>query len=178
MINAAGLYVLNEFDNIVLMLLIPCRKREKDEECQKIIDDKINKHDRIFASIIGYCHIIFVLVTISIDYTNNFVDDLIFRKFVKNGPYGYFLPINICILYVVYYSCIIGIDGLKKDLFTIDRSDYCSKTDNYSASKDWGDSDEDDSASVVEKVTKKHMRKHEERIAELECQVEHLVDEL
>lgn len=68
LMNAAGLYILNEFDNIVLMLFHPCRKQENDAEAVDSVENKITSTDRMFGSIISYLHFAF-MVSYWISYT-------------------------------------------------------------------------------------------------------------
>lgn len=39
LMNAAGLYILNQIDNIIVLLFAPCRKEERDSESQELLND-------------------------------------------------------------------------------------------------------------------------------------------
>lgn len=56
LMNAAGLLILNQIDEIFLMLFLPCRSKSKDEECCEIIISKIRNIDRVFGYLLAFGH--------------------------------------------------------------------------------------------------------------------------
>lgn len=62
LMNTAGLYILNEFDDIALNLFIVCRSDEKDGESVAIIDSKTEDKDRMFALSVCFAHFAYMIV--------------------------------------------------------------------------------------------------------------------
>lgn len=119
LMNAAGLYILNEIDEIFLMLFQPCRKPENDEECVNNIKANVRNHDRVFGLIICSIHFIYML-TYMITQTSNISRETesTMQSFLDYGPFGYSTPIFIGILYIMFYGYTLGLSFLKKDLLT------------------------------------------------------------
>lgn len=174
LMNAAGLLILNQIDEIFLMLFLPCRLQEKDEECCEIIIKRTRNFDRMFGFIMSTGHFLYmgnylIGFTTPSELITHVTNDLL-----NYGPYGFLFMIYGTLFYLLFYGIKLGLGWLKEDLFTCGTVDSANLRALSMSQLSQSVVEEIEREEISKEVLKAELDELEEKFAGFEIQMKSL----